>query len=260
MRSCKRPREDAPLAGGLRGEAKRSQLYEAGDETAEPHPHEPIAATPAAVLLLEAPGAQLLEHDFRQHAALLHAAAEECAPLLEQRPRVIMWGKEQAQPRDVGFFSDVTEGYAYAGRVMRAQPLAESMRQLLQVVNETFSSQFNGVLANRYRSGSDTVGSHSDSEIGLEPRAGVVALSLGATRTFRVRSAATKEILRDVPAREGFGLQMRGDRFQKVFKHEIPAQLRVKEARMSLTFRKHTTPTTPLGQATAADGGALGRD
>ena len=249
MRACKRPRENGPLpAEGLRGEAKRPQLCEAGDEPTRPQRHEQMGETPAPVLLLEAPGAQLLEHDFRQHAALLLAAAEDCAPLLEERPRVIMWGREQAQPRDVGFFSDDTEGYAYAGRVMRSQPLGERMRQLLQVVNETFASQFNGVLANRYRSGKDTVGSHSDSEIGLDPRAGVVALSLGATRTFRVRSATTKEILRDVPAREGFALQMRGDRFQKVFKHEIPAQLRVKEARMSLTFRKHTPhlgPATP---------------
>jgi len=123
-------------------------------------------------------------------------------------------------------------------KLLNTKPLTENLQKLLDFVNKKFKSKFNGILVNKYKDGNDYLGAHADSESGLDEKCGVIAISYGATRKFRIREKKTNQIVRDVPTMTNQIIQMAGD-FQKEFKHEIPKEKRVKETRYSFTFRKH---------------------
>ena len=153
-------------------------------------------------------------------------------------PEISLFGKRVPQPRDVQFRSDESKGYFYSGQVAESQPLSADMRLVIAWANELVGAEYNGILINRYKDGTKSVGAHADSEAGLDPRAGVLAISHGATRKFRIRNKLTKQLFQDVPARQGEAIQMKGA-FQSVFSHEIPKEASVPGARVSLTFRRH---------------------
>lgn len=64
----------------------------------------------------------------------------------------------------------------------------------------------------------------------------VAAISLGVSRKFRI-VANGKRVL-DIQTENGQLLVMDGI-FQKVFKHAIPKEKKIKTDRVSLTFRVH---------------------
>jgi alkylated DNA repair dioxygenase AlkB len=72
-----------------------------------------------------------------------------------------------------------------------------------------------------------SIGFYSDDEGGLDSRVGVIALSYGAIRKFRIRNKLTGNIEIDVPTEPTNIIQMAGD-FQKEFTHEIPLEKKVK--------------------------------
>ncbi len=114
------------------------------------------------------------------------------------------------------------------------------LRELLMYVNDKFDASFNGILINKYENGEEYIGKHSDDERGLQPNRGVIAMSFGAVRKFRIRDKVTGNIVVDVPTEPSKIIQMAGD-FQKEFTHEIPVEKKVKECRYSLTFRRHVS-------------------
>ena len=155
------------------------------------------------------------------------------------KPKIILFGKECSQQRDVGFFSNESEGYKYSNKLMASQPLTDNMKLLLEFVNNLYSSEYNGILINRYDSGEQYIGAHSDDETSLDKN-GVIALSYGTERKFRIRDKITKKIRLDVPLSHLSIIHMGGE-FQKEFTHEVPVEKKVKGKRISLTFRKHLT-------------------
>ena len=111
------------------------------------------------------------------------------------------------------------------------------MSNLLDIVNSIFSTQFNGILVNKYMDGNDYIGAHSDDETGLDT-VGVISISYGAERIFRIRKKETKQHICDEPTTHCSIIHMGGN-FQKLYTHEIPIQKKIKEPRISFTFRKH---------------------
>ena len=109
---------------------------------------------------------------------------------------------------------------------------------LLNYINEKFNSDFNGILINQYMDGNDYISAHSDDETNLGT-IGVVALSYGAQRNFRIRNKKDKKIVANIDTKDDELILMDGD-FQKEFTHEIPIQKKIKGIRYSFTFRKHT--------------------
>ena len=65
------------------------------------------------------------------------------------------------------------------------------LNELLLYINSKFDSEFNGILINKYSGGTEYIGKHSDDESGLDRKAGVVTLSYGAVRKFRIRNKVT---------------------------------------------------------------------
>lgn len=159
---------------------------------------------------------------------------------LEVEPVVRVWGRETKQTRCVGFFSDIARSYPYSGSEAVALPIPEWMHVLINEVNGVFGTDYNGVLVNHYRNGRDKIGAHSDDERTLAGDGSVTSLSLGASRTFRIRNRRSG-IVREIELSHGTLLTMCPG-FQKHYTHEIPAQARVTDSRYSLTFRKHSPP------------------
>ena len=162
---------------------------------------------------------------------LVDSIVLEVKSKLETRPKIVVFGKECYQNRNVGFFSNDSIGYRYSRQMMDSQPLTESLVRLLEMVNTKYSADFNGILINEYIDGNDSIGAHSDDEIGLSKNAGIVAISYGSTRKFRIRNKATKKIVKDIYMKHGDILQMKGN-FQKEFTHEIPVEKKVTESRI----------------------------
>ena len=158
-------------------------------------------------------------------------------PQLETKPEIIIFGKKCKQQRNVGFFSDKSIGYKYSNKMMNSKSLTKSMSELLDIVNNEIGSEFNGILVNKYMDGNDYIGAHSDDEIFLDS-VGVVSISYGAERIFRIRKKETKQQICDEITTHCSILHMGGN-FQKLYTHEIPIQKKIKESRISFTFRKH---------------------
>ena len=173
-----------------------------------------------------------------QNRALVDKCIAWVENKLQKKPPVFVFGKWRQQPRNVGFFSDKSVGYKYSGQLMKSQPLSKSLKALLEEINALYpGADFNGILVNEYGDGDDSIGAHSDDEKGLSS-IGVVSLSIGAVRKFRIRNKTTKKIVVDVPTVPYVLLHMAGN-FQREFTHEIPKEKRIKDRRVSLTFRKH---------------------
>ena len=157
---------------------------------------------------------------------------------LATKPPIKVYGKVCHQQRDVGFFSSSSKGYNYSNTMTKALPMTSLLEELLEKVNSYLDTKFNGILVNRYNTGTDYLSAHSDSEKGLDRNKMVAGLSFGATRTFRIRDKKTNKIIKDYQLPAGTLYVMDGE-FQQEFKHEIPIQKIIKDARISLTFRTH---------------------
>ncbi len=167
---------------------------------------------------------------------------EECVHTvdteLDHHPEIKVYGKICYQRRSIGFYSDVSSGYNYSSSKTPSKPMHPCLIRLLEYVNNMFGHDFNGILINKYENGEEYIGKHSDDERDLDKRVGVVAISYGAVRKFRIREKSSGKIVSDVPTHPCKIMQMAGD-FQSEFTHEIPVEKKVKECRYSLTFRKH---------------------
>lgn len=169
---------------------------------------------------------------------LVRQCIEDVKDKLLENPPIVVYGRKCQQHRSIGFFSDTSIGYRYSNQLAKSQPLTPGLKHLMQDINKMFDTNVNGILVNRYGSGQDYIGKHSDDENGLS-NIGVVSLSHGAVRKFRIRDKQTGKIVADIPTNSNEIIHMGGD-FQKEFTHEIPQEKRIKDCRYSFTFRHHT--------------------
>ena len=101
---------------------------------------------------------------------------------------------------------------------------------------------FNHVLANRYRSGDDSMGLHADDEPELGPDPLVAIVSLGAARRLVVKPRRKEGHERhDLELGHGTLLVM-GGTCQRHYVHGVPRQAGTKGERISLTFRRLLQP------------------
>ena len=175
---------------------------------------------------------------FTNDDKLLENCISDVEPLLIERPEFILFGKVCRQQRFVGFFSNISDGYKYSRKSMESNPLSKSMTELLSIVNKMMGAQFNGILVNKYMDGNDYISAHSDDEGSLDQKAGVVFISYGTERIFRIRNKDDKKIVFNESTTHCSIMHMGGE-FQKLYTHEIPIQKKIKTARISFTFRKH---------------------
>ena len=152
---------------------------------------------------------------------------DEC--VWEQKPGIF----GHMQPRLTASYGDEGVTYKYSGTVNVALPWTPTLLEIKEKI-EAVQGQYNYCLLNRYRSGQDSMGMHADDE----PEMGNVigSLSLGATRTFRIKHNKTKETM-NLPLSHGSLLIMAGT-MQKFWKHEIPKTKQAVGERINLTYRR----------------------
>lgn len=195
------------------------------------------------------PDTAVVEIDYTQNKAAIDAAIEYAAPLLLDKPTIVVYNREVHQQRRVGFFGvPGIEGYKYSGKTMASQPLG-ALQPLLDIVNNDFAGdaaeeEYNGILVNEYPAdGKSCIGEHSDSEAGLHPSGNVIAITVNKSRPrkFNVRektkSGKGGRLWSFYPKSYSV-LIMRGKNFQKLLKHGIPVQKKA-DYRISFTFRRH---------------------
>jgi len=153
-----------------------------------------------------------------------------------RQEQITVYGKPYLQPRLSAWHGDLS--YSYSGIRLEPLPWTPVLRQLKQRIEALTDLEFNSVLLNYYRDGSDGMGMHSDDERELGPRPGIASLSLGETRDFVLKHRFRKDIETvKLPLAAGSLLLMQGDT-QQFWRHGINKMRRPCGPRMNLTFRK----------------------
>lgn len=158
----------------------------------------------------------------------------------EQYP-IVIFGKSILQPRfnflcgdkerDKTGVSKIGTAYKYKMPFNEWVPSLENLRDRL---NGEFNVRPNACLLNRYLDGNFYIGAHSDREV-VDVNASVFTLSLGATRRFLLHRKSDKKVTETYLNNRD--LVLMSGTCQKLYKHSIPKELRVKEERISVTYR-----------------------
>lgn len=186
--------------------------------------------------ILETENSELFYDKFN-NMELLENCINEIQDKLTEYPKSVLYNRIITFNRCIGFFSDVSLGYKYSNQIQKSLPLTDNLKKLLLFINEKYETEFNAILINKYNDGNDYISKHSDNENYLD-KMGILAISYGATRIFRIRKKKDNKIIKDINIQSGDIIIMKGD-FQKVFTHEIPIQKKIIDCRYSFTFRKH---------------------
>ncbi len=152
---------------------------------------------------------------------------------------VRIFGREIPAPRQSSWHGDPHCSYCYSK--VRYEPKAW-MRSLTMVRDRLAHAgigEFNCVLANFYRSGSDSMGWHSDSEPELGPDPLIASVSFGAPRRFCLRHK-TLPNKAELLLTSGSVLVM-AQGTQKNYQHALPKMAQVGAPRVNLTFRQIAT-------------------
>ena len=142
-----------------------------------------------------------------------------------------MFGQWHKEPRLTAWWGPA---YRYANVVWQERDLEGAMGQLADRVSGLANFSYNGVLVNGYRDGRDSMGWHRDNEPEIDT-ASIASLSLGATRTFKIRHRTTKEVV-NVELAHGDLLVM--EHLQTLHEHSVPKRAKVAAPRMNFTFRR----------------------
>lgn len=147
----------------------------------------------------------------------------------EQKPTIF----GRLQPRLTASYGDDGITYRYSGTENRALPWMPTLLEIKRRI-EAVAGEYNYCLLNFYRSGVDSVAWHADNE----PEMGDIigSLSLGASRTFRIRHNVSKET-KSFAVANGTLIVMAGT-MQRFWKHDVPKTKEPCGERINLTFRK----------------------
>ncbi len=126
--------------------------------------------------------------------------------------------------------------YHYTGRTNRALPLPPLLMPLLDWAKSTFDDRYNGLLLNWYEASlGHYIGKHRDSTKNLVEGSGILTISFGARRTFRLRPWKASG-MHDFDAGSGSVFFMPYATNQ-AFTHEVPLLKNDVGRRISVTIR-----------------------
>jgi alkylated DNA repair dioxygenase AlkB len=144
-------------------------------------------------------------------------------------------GRRQDVPRLTAWHGDPGIAYSYSGIHHRPNRWTPALAEVRGLLEAELGRPFNGVLANRYRDGRDTVGWHADDEAELTG-ACIASVSLGAPRRFSLRRADDHARRIDVTLAPGSLLVMDAT-CQRYWQHCLPRTAKEVGPRINLTYR-----------------------
>ena len=177
--------------------------------------------------------------ELREGVLAPERTGELMAGLLETVPweveEITIFQKVIPCPRLTAWYGDEGAGYMYSGIPHEPLPWTAELLALRDEVSAATGARFNSVLLNRYRGGEDSVSWHRDDEPELGRDPVIASVSLGATRRFKLRHLATKEI-HSLDLTDGSLLLMSGPS-QREWEHCLTKTKRAVGERINLTFR-----------------------
>jgi alkylated DNA repair dioxygenase AlkB len=153
-----------------------------------------------------------------------------------QQDDVKVFGKVYAQPRLTSLHSNSLNTYTYSGLTLRPQPMTDELLELLEQIQKVSQHDFNCVLLNLYRDGTDSNGWHADNEKELGKHPQIASFSFGATRFFHFKHRKIKSERYKIELQHGSLLLMEGA-MQEHWLHQIPKTKKPLQPRINLTFR-----------------------
>jgi len=167
----------------------------------------------------------------------------EAQRLFKILEKEIPWQRESVKlndqyvkpPRLVAVLGDEGTHYQYNNSTKVATGWHSELLPVKNKIEELTGQKYNFALLNLYRDGQDSIGAHSDSEKDIVADSTIASLSLGATRDFYLQNKQTDNEIK-VALNSGSLLLMKG-KCQKLYRHYIPKDSRVRTPRINLTFR-----------------------
>ncbi|WP_293144811.1 MULTISPECIES: alpha-ketoglutarate-dependent dioxygenase AlkB [unclassified Microcoleus] len=153
-----------------------------------------------------------------------------------RQDKMNVYGKEVNLPRKTAWYGDSNKSYTFSGIHLEPEPWTPTLLQVKERIEEVAEVEFNSVLLNLYRSGSDGISWHTDAERELGENPIIGSVSFGETRRFMFRHRYDKEMKAEVDLTHGSFLLMAGET-QHFWQHQIPKTSRNIEPRINLTFR-----------------------
>ena len=129
--------------------------------------------------------------------------------------------------------------YRFSGQISRAEPVPECLRPVLHWCHTQIDPALNGLLLNWYDGSlGHYIGRHRDSTKGLVSGSGIVTVSLGEARTFRLRPWPHRPEAKPIDFETGNGsVFILPWSTNRAFTHEVTASTRQKGKRISVTIR-----------------------
>lgn len=159
-----------------------------------------------------------------------------------ERNEIFIFNKYQKVPRWQQAYG---QNYQFSGNTAVAQPITEMLKKYIDWANMNEIKKgriggLNGILVNWYQYGEHYIGWHSDDESQLDQNAPIYTISLGTTRTFKIREKKNKKNVTNYELENNDFLIMGGE-FQKHYQHHLPKRKKCKHSRISITIRKFNT-------------------
>lgn len=154
-----------------------------------------------------------------------------------QQDDVKVFGKVYAQPRLTSLHSNTLSTYTYSGLTLSPHSMTSELLELLDLIQTVCNHDFNCVLLNLYRNGSDSNGWHADNEKELGKHPQIASFSFGASRFFHFKHRRIHEERHKMKLDHGSLLLMEGP-MQQHWLHQVPKTKKTIKERINLTFRK----------------------
>ena len=154
-----------------------------------------------------------------------------------KQEEVKFYGKTFPVPRKTAWYGYEDFNYSYSGITCFPEIWTKELLEIKSKIEKFIPDEdFTSVLLNLYNNGNDKMGWHADDEkeLGINPT--IASVSLGETRRFDIKHKQNPELHYKFDLTSGSLLIMRGA-LQHHWVHQIPAQKKVKEPRINLTFR-----------------------
>jgi len=169
-------------------------------------------------------------------------ASHYCQTLIEKAswhtPLVHLYGRWVNSPRRAAWYGDPGAVYGYSGSVNQPLPWLAELKELGEQLAAFSGHSFNSVLLNYYRTGSQSMGWHSDDERELGTAPTIASISLGGPRRFLLRHRRRKDLpVHEIVLGHGSLLLMSGES-QIAWRHSVPKTARPVAPRVNLTFRQ----------------------
>lgn len=128
------------------------------------------------------------------------------------------------------------EDYHYTGRVNKALPVPAQLGPLLEWTQDAIAAELNGMLLNWYDGSlGHYIGKHRDSIKNMVVGMPIVTISLGESRTFRLRPWKQSGH-KDFPTQDGSVFVMPYET-NLAWTHEVPKSAQKQKRRISVTIR-----------------------